>query len=372
MDIEMSRIKLALRGTLALIMALTILVPSLALAATGDVKSIEITNSSPQKMSVSETAALQVMATVEGFDNKQDVTEGVTWSTSNAAVATMVKGKVKAVAAGEATIFAEVDGAKAQLVVQVQEKIKSIKASPKSYSFVKGSESTLPKVSITRANGKEEDVTSEIVWSVSTSSAVLENGKIKGVTPGRVLLQGKYGTTIVKVPVAVTDEITKVEVTPATMQLNIKKSKALKVIGTYANGKTINLSKQVIWTSSNTNVAIVKNGAVKTLTEGQATLTGTYQNQTIKAEVTVVPLLKKLITGQKKLVLSPQGSTTLSVMAQYDTGKTTVVTNSAVWSSTKPGVATVTNGKIVAVGKGKTSITAKWGNKKVTIPVTVK
>ncbi|RPK22797.1 hypothetical protein EDO6_05989 [Paenibacillus xylanexedens] len=59
-------------------------------------------------------------------------------------------------------------------------------------------------------------------------------------------------------------------------------------------------------------------------------------------------------------------------MAQYDTGKTTVVTNSAVWSSTKPGVATVTNGKIVAVGKGKTSITAKWGNKKVTIPVTVK
>ncbi|WP_339190113.1 Ig-like domain-containing protein [Paenibacillus sp. FSL R5-0490] len=368
----MSRIKLALRGTLALIMALTILVPSLALAATGDVKSIEITNSSPQKMSVSETAALQVMATVEGFDNKQDVTEGVTWSTSNAAVATTVKGKVKAVAAGEATIFAEVDGSKAQLVVQVQEKIKSIKASPNSYNFVKGSESTLPKVSITRANGKEEDVTSEIVWSVSTSSAVLENGKIKGVTPGRVLLQGKYGTTVVKVPVAVTDEITKVEVTPATMQLNIKKSKALKVIGTYANGKTINLSKQVIWTSSNTNVAIVKNGAVKTLTEGQATLTGTYQNQTIKAEVTVVPLLKKLITGQKKLVLSPQGSTTLSVMAQYDTGKTTVVTNSAVWSSTKPGVATVTNGKIVAVGKGKTSITAKWGNKKVTIPVTVK
>ncbi|UOK64102.1 hypothetical protein MT997_05835 [Paenibacillus sp. OVF10] len=50
----MSRIKLALRGTLALIMTLTILVPSLALAATGDVKSIEITNSSPQKMSVSK------------------------------------------------------------------------------------------------------------------------------------------------------------------------------------------------------------------------------------------------------------------------------------------------------------------------------
>lgn len=55
MDIEMNRIKLALRGTLALMIALTVLVPSLALAATGDVTSIEITNSDPQKMSVSET-----------------------------------------------------------------------------------------------------------------------------------------------------------------------------------------------------------------------------------------------------------------------------------------------------------------------------
>lgn len=368
----MNGLKLAIRGALAFILVLALLAPSFALAATGDVTSIEITNSSPQQMSVSQTATLQVMAVIEGFDNKQDVTGGVTWSTSNEAVATIIKGKLKAVAAGEATIYAQVDGAKAQLLVKVQDKIKSIKASPSSYNFVKGSESTLPKVSIVRANGKEEDVTSEIVWTVSSASAVLESGKIKGITPGRVLLQGKYGSETVKVPVAITDEITKVEVTPAVMQLNIKKSKALKVIGTYANGKTINISKQVTWTSSNNNVAIVKNGTVKTLTEGQATLTGTYQNQTIKAEVTVVPLLKKLITGQKTLVLSPQASSTLSVMAQYDTGKTTIVTSSAVWSSTKPSVATVTGGKIVAVGKGKTSITAKWGNKKVTIPVTVK
>ncbi|MEO2205844.1 Ig-like domain-containing protein [Paenibacillus pabuli] len=368
----MNRIKLTLRGMLALILICTIMAPSHILAATGDVTSIEITNSSPQKLSVSQTVALKVMAVVEGFDNKQDVTAGVTWSTSNAAVATIVKGKVKAVSAGEATIHAEVDGAKAQLVVQVSEKIKSIKASPKSYSFVKGSESALPKVSIVRASGKEEDVTSEIVWTVSNAAAVVENGKIKGNTPGRVLLQGKYGSETVKVPVAITDIITKVEVTPTAMQLNIKKSKALKVIGTYANGKTINLSKQVTWTSSDNAVATVKNGTVKTLTEGKATLTGTYQDQTIKTEVTVVPLLKKLITGQKKLVLSPQGSAMLTIMAQYDTGKTTVVTNNAAWSSTKPSVATVTNGKVVAVGKGKTSIIAKWNNKKVTIPVTVK
>lgn len=159
---DMSRMKWALRGMLALILALTVTVPSSAWAATGDVISIEITGGSSQKMSVGETVSYQVMATVEGLDNKQDVTGGVTWSTSNAKVVTVTKGKIKAIAAGEATIIAQVSGVKAQVTVQVQDKIKSIKASPSSYTFVKGNEGTLPKVTITRANGKEEDVTSTL------------------------------------------------------------------------------------------------------------------------------------------------------------------------------------------------------------------
>jgi len=372
LDMDKSRIKWSLRGMLALIIALTVVLPTSVWAASGDVISIEISGSSPQKMNVGETTSYQVLATVEGADHKQDVTGGVTWSTSNTAVVTITKGKVKAIAAGEATIVAQVSGVKAQVVVQVQDKIKSIKASPNAYTFVKGNEGTLPKVSITRANGKEEEVTSDIVWTVSSNLAVIENGKIKGVTPGKVILQGKYGSTLVKVPITVTDTISKIEVKPATIQLTIKKSSPLKVMGTYSSGKTVNLSKSVVWTSSNPGVAAVKNGTVKGMNEGQATLTGTYQGQTVTVQVNVVPTLQKLIMGQKSLVLSPQSSSALGVMAQYDTGKTLMVTGSAVWSSSKPNIATVTNGRIVAVAKGKTSITAKWGNKKVTIPVTVK
>ncbi len=372
LDMDKSRMKWSLRGMLALIIALTLVVPSSVWAASGDVISMEISGSNSQKMNVGETASYQVLATVEGADHKQDVTGGVTWSTSNTAVVTITKGKVKAIAAGEATIVAQVSGVKAQVVVQVQDKIKSIKASPSAYTFVKGNEGTLPKVSITRANGKEEEVTSDIVWTVSSNLAVIENGKIKGITPGKVILQGKYGSTLVKVPITVTDTISKIEVKPATIQLTIKKSSPLKVMGTYSSGKTVNLSKSVVWTSSNPGVAAVKNGTVKGMNEGQATLTGSYQGQTVTVAVNVVPTLQKLIMGQKSLVLSPQSSSALGVMAQYDTGKTLMVTGSAVWSSSKPNVATVSNGRIVALAKGKTSITAKWGNKKVTIPVTVK
>ena len=54
----------------------------------------------------------------------------MTWSTSNAAIVTVTKGKVKAIKAGEATIVAQVDAVKTQVVVQVQDKIKASRLRP--------------------------------------------------------------------------------------------------------------------------------------------------------------------------------------------------------------------------------------------------
>lgn len=74
LDMDKSRIKWSLRGMLALIIALTVVLPTSVWAASGDVISIEISGSSPQKMNVGETTSYQVLATVEGADHKQDVT----------------------------------------------------------------------------------------------------------------------------------------------------------------------------------------------------------------------------------------------------------------------------------------------------------
>ncbi|MNV81917.1 Bacterial Ig-like domain (group 2) [compost metagenome] len=86
-----------------------------------------------------------------------------------------------------------------------------------------------------------------------------------------------------------------------------------------------------------------------------------------------MPKLTKLTVNEKKLALAPGGVKTLVLTAEYDTGKTASVASSAVWTSSKSSVATVTaDGKITAVAKGSATIKAKFGGKTVSIRVTVK
>ncbi|MEK3785546.1 Ig-like domain-containing protein [Paenibacillus sp. FSL K6-1230] len=300
-----------------------------------------------------------------------DLSKNMTWKSSNSSVAVVKDGSIKALAKGETRLTSAWQGFTAQSDVIVEEPIKTIVASPKSYKFTKGKTQSLPKVTITRTSGSQENVTSSIKWTLSGSNAVLENGSIRGVTPGRVTLVGKYGDKTVRVPIAIEDEIVRMEVTPAVTNLNIKKSKPLKVTGYYSSGKTVNLSKQVNWVSSNPSVATVKNGSVKTLAQGEATLTGTYQNMKVVTEVRVVPLLKKLVAGNSKVTLAPGNSTNVSIFALYDTGQKNVVTSNVEWTSSKPNIVTVNNGRITAVSKGKASVKAKWNKKTITINITV-
>lgn len=102
-------------------------------------------------------------------------------------------------------------------------------------------------------------------------------------------------------------------------------------------------------------------------------MTGSYQGIAATVKVNVVPKLSKLTVNETKLTLAAGASQSVVVTALYDTGKTTIVTGSVVWTSSKPSVAKVNaSGTITAVGKGTTSIKGKWNNKTVTVSVTVK
>ncbi|MNI52263.1 Bacterial Ig-like domain (group 2) [compost metagenome] len=127
------------------------------------------------------------------------------------------------------------------------------------------------------------------------------------------------------------------------------------------------------WESSNPAVATVKGTTVKAVAEGTVTLTGSYQGIAATVKVNVVPKLTKLTVNETKLNLATGASQGVIVTAQYDTGKTAVVTGSVVWTSSKTTVAKVNaSGTITAVGKGTASIKGKWNNKTVTVTVTVK
>lgn len=245
------------------------------------------------------------------------------------------------------------------------------------FVVVTGEEKALPEVTAVMENGNELDVTKSIEWELSGTNAILKasnGGKVlKGLVKGSATLKGTYANKTISIPVTIEQKITKLVVEPNTIELNIKGSKSIKVTAYYSNGKTGVISGSMNWTSSNEEVASVKGASVKAVAEGTATLTASYQGIAASVKVNVVPKLTKLTVNENRLKLAPGAVHNIVATAQYDTGKTAVVTGSTVWTSSKPSVARVSaSGQIVAVSKGTASIKGKIGNKTVTVTVTVK
>lgn len=307
------------------------------------------------------------------LDNEtQDFSKSVQWTTDNEKVAVVDDGKVKAVAEGNAVLTGMIGSKKvAGITVSVRDKVLVLMPSVEEYQLISGKSATLPEVTAVLENGTEEKV-SGIEWSMTGTTAVVKDGSIKGLAKGSAVLKGTYLNQSLKIPVTVEQEIVKIKVEPESVELNLKKSKSIKVTGYFANGKTINLSSKMNWVSSNPSVATTSRSSVKAVAEGNATITGSYQGKEASVQVKVVPKLTKLIPSEKKITLAPGTVKTVSLTAEYDTGKTNSVTSNVLWTSSKPSVAKVTEGKIEAVAKGTARIKAKFDSKTVSITVKVK
>lgn len=174
------------------------------------------------------------------------------------------------------------------------------------------------------------------------------------------------GTATVKEPNV---SVTSVTLNKTTLILEIGKSDKLiaTVTPTNATDKTVN------WTSSDSKVATVSNGTVTAVSAGTATITAKTTNGkiatcavTVKAadvEVTGITLNKSIFS----LDVGKSETLTATVAPSNATNKTVT------WISSKPEIATVSNGVVTAKAVGTTTITAKSANgKTATCQVTVK
>ena len=130
-------------------------------------------------------------------------------------------------------------------------------------------------------------------------------------------------------------------------------------------------SKAVIWSSGNTSVAKVdQNGKITAVNKGTTTITAKVGSKTASCNVTVKVPLTGISLNKTTLALNRGVTETLTV--NYNPSDTTD-SKTVTWSSGNTSVAKVDqNGKITAVNKGTTTITAKVGSKTASCNVTVK
>ncbi|MDO5105006.1 Ig-like domain-containing protein [Capnocytophaga sp.] len=254
--------------------------------------------------------------------------------------------------------------------VQTTVAVSEVKFSETTLSLVAGSEKTIA-VSILPENATDKS----IAWTSSqTEVAQVENGKITARKAGKTTITAKStnGKTA-KCEVTVTPkviEVSEISLTKTTLTLTEGTFEKLAVTILPADATDKNLT----WTSSNTEVATVQNGIVTALKAGTATITAQSSNgKAAKCELTVnqkVINVEGIILTESEVVLKKGGTKDLLAILVPENATNKNIT----WSSNKTSVATVTNGRITAVGAGEAVITATTedGKHSTSCKVTVK
>jgi uncharacterized protein YjdB len=297
-------------------------------------------------------------------DNATDKT--VTWSSSDENIATVEKGKVKAIKEGSVTITAKAGEKSATCKVTVAKKVipvESVTLNKTQLNLNKGETETLV------ATVLPNDATDKTVtWSSSNPDiAIVENGKVAALGGGSASIEARAGDKS-----AVCEVIVTVPVESITLNIN---SITLDEEQTTTLTATVNPSdatnKTVTWTTSDASIVTVDNGTITAIKEGKATITAKAGEKTAECKVTVdkkVIAVSSVELNKNSLDLKKGESETLIATVKPDDATDKTVT----WSSSDVSIATVDqSGKVTAKKTGKATITAKAGDKSSTCTVTV-
>lgn len=301
--------------------------------------------------------------------------KSLTWKSSDITIATVsALGVVTGVKAGTATISATASGGDNQIgtsIISVQQPVTGITINKKTMSVKVGATDT----SLIARVAPETATVQEITYISSkplVASVDLTTGVIKGLAPGVTTITAKStdGNKVITATVTVPFNVEEVTLDKPEYFLALTKTASAisKVLPLKATIKTVN------WGILDPNIATVsKTGVIKAgSTVGYTMLTATTvdEGKTVTAAVyTVVPVQKISFLSTSALVKIGE---TLPLTPIFTPSNATI--QNVVFKSSKPDVATVTEGGViqgVAIGTAIITATTREGKKLASFSVTV-
>lgn len=281
----------------------------------------------------------------------------VTWSSSDTKVATVSKdGKVTAMAPGTAKITASVDGKTAVCTVNVTATLKGISLNKSELNLKKGQSEKLV-VSYDPADTTDKK---DVVWASSDTSvvSVAADGTVNALKGGTAEITAKVSdkTAVCKVTVK---EIHLNEISLSKAETTIAKgeTETLKVI---YNPEDTTDDKTVIWSSSNPEIASVKDGVVTAIKAGTTEITAKVGDKTAVCKVTVNIPLESITISPSEMRL--ESGETKSFKVTYNPEDTTD-DKTIRWNVEDNTIASVDeNGNVTGLKGGVTTVSATSAN----------
>jgi alpha-tubulin suppressor-like RCC1 family protein len=314
----------------------------------------------------------------------EDLTQAVTWSTSNgdASVSNAAgsKGLATATGVGTATVTATyapamVSGSTTLTVTAAA--LVSIAVTPALPTLPAGLTQPLAATGM-YTDGTTQDLTQAVTWSssiagvASVSNMSGAKGLATAITPGVAVVSavdpatGITGSTSLTVTAAVLESIA---IAPPALILPLGTNQQLTATGTFSDGSTKDVTTSVTWSASGGAASVSSApgsaGLVTTAHVGMATVTAIdpSSGRAASASVTVTAAVLVSIAVSPAMASVPKGLTQQFVATgTYTDGSTLDLTQSAAWSSSSPS-ATISNaagsaGLATATSIGVSTITA--------------
>ncbi len=302
----------------------------------------------------------------------QDVTtdSSLTWTSSDEVIATIdTSGLAIGVTAtaSPTTIKAHISdslNSTAELTV-TDAVITSLEVSPDADTTTIGQ--TRPfNVKAIFSDGTGLDVTNDpsVNWSTSdpavasiTTGQTIDNGMVTGVSAGTVEVRASTiveGETIDDNALlnVTTERLVYIDIVPVTVDVGVGKATTLTARGTYTDGETADITREVDWTGQDTSVATVGNGAVDGGVVTGVALGGTttiaslsdgYGNvvQSDPATINVVKNLESIVLEPSDVRIWGTETVQLTATGYYDDSTQADITDQVNWSVTGDDVVSI-------------------------------
>ncbi|MDM5085624.1 Ig-like domain-containing protein [Aeromonas rivipollensis] len=318
------------------------------------------------KLAKGLTLQLQAIATLSD-DTTKDVSTQANWQSSNPTVLSVDdQGKATAIAAGDATVTATVQGVTGQTTVSaVDLTVSQLQIIPATVQLAIGTTTRLTAIA-TFADQSTQDVSSQVGWlSSNTAVATVDStGLVTGVAAGSTTLSASLLGVTASTSIQVNNtSVSALQVIPAVTTIALGTKSQLQAIATFADGSTQDVSSQVQWSSNDPFIASVDSlGLVTGSGIGQATVTATLGAISRSATLTVTNAITTALQVIPPTASLPKGAKLqFQAIATFSDNSSQDVTNQVNWNSSDISVATIDlNGEATAFSEGGSDISANF------------
>lgn len=279
---------------------------------------------------------------------------------------------------GTTTIKGSYLGLTKELAVTIYPTVTDISLKKERMELLTDEKFALPGVIGTTLSGGSADVSGIAEWTSSDPSIVaFENEEWVIKQPGTVVLRAAVKNKSDDAPkttdleLVIRKKVLMLVADEDIVSLVIGRNENLpQVTAWYEDGTSEDVTSRMSWKSS-ASVVIVTDTALKGIVPGKATLTGTYNNKTIRVITVAEEEYKSFKIEPKQLDLVVGRSKSIKVIGVTAKGKETVISARLNWQTEQDELASPNKTTIKATGEGSGKLTASYQGKVLEVPFVI-